>query len=543
MSRALWCVDCGALASAECEDAHTLWGLRRAVREHAQTIQCLVAGVADDMDAASSHALEKLQHDCSEERVVDALRLTLAGAPICCELSLRCGVGAADGDPSPLRASWVLSEGPADAGHPVVDKMVRLLSLVLLANGRLRRESPCARRAEQQRPLSSLSRARPDCSRVKPDLDADAEMAVEPSVAADAGTLVIRLPPPSPASLSLLSAGMEDDGMVSALVGLKPDEPALAAYAAGHAAAARLSAPAALLSPPPQLNSPPPAALDFHGWPEPADHGLPETPPPSADDEDRSVPSPGQLPAGGGQLPPPSVEPRPELTVDTVDLHDVSSSGCGKKRAEKAEVLQLVAARGVRRLMRLHCNHDPGWSLELLRRAPPLLLQELDIRNASWEHLQTVHLYLPRLRRLRVSGDLSRFPVSGGRRDCKAGGGPELPARPAHLPGACWLAAEDLPRLTLQSLLREHRHDLRELALRVGTGGSVERFPYSGGDLRALLLRCQLASLETLLLERQNCLHVSTRCKAQRSTLLGVLPAGANVLCTACGREPNLKSE
>lgn len=111
----------------------------------------------------------------------------------------------------------------------------------------------------------------------------------------------------------------------------------------------------------------------------------------------------------------------------------------------------------VQRLDYLSCSYDPKWSLSLLE-ATVATLEELYLSCPGAEHLHKAHA-APRLRRLEV-----RFAYS------LDAGPPVLPALAAP---SClqWLRVDQLPRTTLDSLLRAHAAALRTLWLTVGFPG------------------------------------------------------------------------
>ena len=57
--RRFWCLDCGAAADADCEDAHTVRGLRAALRQQVQQLRVQVPQVAEDVQT-QLRALEDL---------------------------------------------------------------------------------------------------------------------------------------------------------------------------------------------------------------------------------------------------------------------------------------------------------------------------------------------------------------------------------------------------------------------------------------------------------------------------------------------------
>jgi hypothetical protein len=124
----------------------------------------------------------------------------------------------------------------------------------------------------------------------------------------------------------------------------------------------------------------------------------------------------------------------------------------------------------------------------MLRTAAPLL-DQLQLVRSRPEHLLALSA-MPRLRRLDVDGDPPGIPAEL-----------QLPPLPGEHAGLLWLRVSDLPRTTLVSLLRAHRHSLRKLSLHVGTPGS-SKWPENCGDLHTLLGQCELRELRWLVLQR-----------------------------------------
>ncbi|XP_034235880.1 uncharacterized protein LOC117642133 isoform X2 [Thrips palmi] len=403
--RPLWCVECRAIASADCEDAHTLWGLRRAVRHYAQQVQELADGAAQHLQAACGRVEELLQTHFKAE---DALRLLVE--PVQCELTLRTS-GAT------FAATLSLAEGLAASGHASEDTVARTLAFAVIASGHLK--------PMEERGIG------------------------DPATSTEEG-------PSSRLSHSSNMTGSENGSCWSSLdefaLEVKPDLQALAAAMQSSSSTA------------------------------------------------------GEASAGveGGH----------------VDLYDLSVSPAGFNVQAKQDVLEAISNQTIRSLTRLHCDEDPAWSLEILRRVPRQHLKELDVRYVQWEHLEAVHGALPSLRRLSVSGTQSL----ACRKDAV-----EMPCQS----GVVRLEASCLPRPALFALIRTHRLTLRELWLGVGTGGR-DSIPYSGADLSALLTQCELRAVELVVLQRENCLHVAARCRAQRATVRTALPKQARVLCRRC---------
>ncbi|KAK3913435.1 Glutathione reductase [Frankliniella fusca] len=176
------------------------------------------------------------------------------------------------------------------------------------------------------------------------------------------------------------------------------------------------------------------------------------------------------------------------------------------------------------RLVKVLCDCDPAWSLELLQRAAPTV-ERLGVLFPREPHLRAVHA-MPRLRRLHVwcRGALHAAPY-------------ELGALPPGHSGLRWLSVRDLPRATLQALLQAHGGTLEELELWVGTPGKQE-WPYNCSDLHSLLGRCGLRALRRLLLRRwTGCSHIDTACRGQLAAVRAALP-GLQVLCDRCDQVP-----
>ncbi|XP_026291179.2 uncharacterized protein LOC113215728 [Frankliniella occidentalis] len=235
------------------------------------------------------------------------------------------------------------------------------------------------------------------------------------------------------------------------------------------------------------------------------------SPPPAA---------PGPAPQGARGAPPAAPAPPEARPAREMDACDVSQTQPSDRQQEKAAL--LAAAPGVTRLIELHCNWDPAWSLQLLVFAAPTL-ERLSVFNPPEVHLRAAHA-MPRLRRLHVWGD-----------DALLAQPPELPALPPGHAGLQWLRVWLLPRATTQSLLRAHGGTLEELVLWVGTAGSGG-WPSSCGDLHSLLQQSGLRALTRLVLRRDIVSsHEPAACREQRAEVRRVLP-GAEVLCDECDR-------
>ncbi|KAK3921953.1 Protein piccolo [Frankliniella fusca] len=252
--------------------------------------------------------------------------------------------------------------------------------------------------------------------------------------------------------------------------------------------------PAAAQDPPPAAARPPTAALDL---------------PPAA----------ARSPAAALDPPPAEAPPPREMDVVQLALRDP-----GEMEEQKAAALQ--EAQGVERLVGVRCERDHDWCLELLQRAAPTL-ERLEVLWPDEPHLRAVHA-IPRQRRLRLYCD-----------DVLDAAPPELGALPPGHSGLRWLSVRDLPRATLQSLLRAHSGTLEELELGVGTPGE-EEWPVCCSDLHSLLGRCGLRALRRLVLERErsDCTHTVTGCREQLAAVRAALP-GVQVLCGQCDSVPD----
>ncbi|XP_052132205.1 uncharacterized protein LOC127751934 [Frankliniella occidentalis] len=184
----------------------------------------------------------------------------------------------------------------------------------------------------------------------------------------------------------------------------------------------------------------------------------------------------------------------------------------------------LRDAPGVARLFGVDCDEDPAWSLQLLLHAAPTL-EHLSVNYPRAEHLHALQ-GMPLLRRLEV-----QCPDSALDKD------PPLFSQQCELGhrGLQWLNVWNLPRVTLQTLLRAHGRSLETLELYVGTAGEDD-WPWSCGDLHVLLLRSDLRALKRLVLRRWHCSHELADCNRQRSAARRVLAAAVEVLCELCDK-------
>lgn len=228
-------------------------------------------------------------------------------------------------------------------------------------------------------------------------------------------------------------------------------------------------------------------------------------------------------------------EEKPEPIAHLRVPASVCLAGPGEKPESKAELLECVRQRGVRRLEGVSCQRDSAWSLELLRAASPSV-EELEVTHPSAEHLAAVHA-MPLLRRLAVAGDDKLYAEPVALPEVLPGG------RGSRLRTLRLTDGWTLPRETLQAVLRAHGPALRALELRVGTPGDRE-WPWCCGNLQATLARCGLSGLQRLLLVRgaagssagvgrNVAWHWEAACKAQMDAVRRVLPTTA-VLCATC---------
>ncbi|KAK3931565.1 E3 ubiquitin-protein ligase TRIM32 [Frankliniella fusca] len=235
--------------------------------------------------------------------------------------------------------------------------------------------------------------------------------------------------------------------------------------------------------------------------------------------EDDPPPAAARPPAAALDPPPAQASPPREMNAYKSSLDGREQCGrCG--RAEKAAALQEVL--GVVRLVRVFCDSDPAWSLELLQRAAPTL-ERLELLCPREPHLRAVHA-MPRLQRLHVVYD----PALGA-------APPELGALPPGHSGLRWLRVDNIPRATLQSLLQAHGGTLEELELEVGTPGE-QRWPHNCRDLHSLLGRCGLRALLRLVLRRGwwRDGHTVTACREQLAAVRAALPGVQHLLCSHC---------
>lgn len=216
-----------------------------------------------------------------------------------------------------------------------------------------------------------------------------------------------------------------------------------------------------------------------------------------------------------------SASPPLEDLIPELNLGELSQSAPGARQAEKESTLTLVRQRGVRRMTKVYCVHDPAWVLAVLRGAAATV-EELSVGGPREAHLVAVHA-MPRLRRLRLDcGD--------GALDARP---PVLPALPAGAVGRLQLLrVHGLPRATLASLLQAHSATLDEVWLRVGTPGGGD-WPKECGDLHALLGQCGLRDAR-LVLQRwyRPC---PSDCRAQLAAVRRVLPS-CTVQCLECDK-------
>lgn len=401
--RSLWCIECQAVASADCEDTHTLWGMRRAIRHYAAQMQELPTGATEDLRAACARAQQLLEQHYSDDKAQAALQLLVA--PVECNVTLRSSAAS-------FTASWSLAEGPASNQHSLEDKMARMLALSLLSTGKLQ-------------PFEDFGTGDTVTSSEEEPLRRSCRREISSS------------------HMSMDTTGLD----------VKPDVGALAA---------------ALDSPPVTPNT---------------------------------VSS--------------------ELSLEQLDLYDLSICSPGFNVQAKQDMLQSISNRTIGSITRLHCDEDPGWSLQILQRVQPQFLEGLDIRYVQWDHLAAAHAAVASLRRMSVSGTPALANSDG-----------ELTL--PELSSVEVLEVSCFPRRALLTLIRAHRLKLRELRLCVGTGGCVDSITYSGGDLSSLLAECGLRAVQLVVLLRESCLHVAARCRAQRAQLRAVLPKEARVLCGRC---------
>ncbi|XP_052133598.1 uncharacterized protein LOC113217539 [Frankliniella occidentalis] len=272
--------------------------------------------------------------------------------------------------------------------------------------------------------------------------------------------------------------------------------PADAPTAAAPPAAASLAAAPPIAAPPAAPDSPPAAVP-------------PAAAPPAV------APPAGATPAARlTRVSPPAVV-RPTRVMN---VRNISQSG--PDDTQKVAALRFV--ENVTRLSHVYCDKDPAWSLHLLWRAAPTVL-DLGVMYPREAHLLAVHA-MPRLRRLYV--------FSGDALDAQP---PVLPALPPGRRGLQLLKVLGLPRATTLSLLQAHGESLEDLQLEVGTGTDTDSvWRESCGSLHSQLEQCGLRVLRRLVLVRSGLhAHSALACVGQRAQVRGVLP-GVEVLCSRC---------
>lgn len=227
-----------------------------------------------------------------------------------------------------------------------------------------------------------------------------------------------------------------------------------------------------------------------------------------------------------------SQQPEAPAGLPELNVEDLSGKGPRSKRREKAALVTTARQQGVRRLVNVSCEQDPGWSLRLVQAAAPLL-EELDVLSADRALLALLPA-MPRLRRLCVSVRSRMYDADLWRQP------PVLqPAGPVDglAGGLRWLRVVRLPCETLESLLRCHADSLEQLELYVGTAGEGPcqgLYPYSCGDLDAVLGRCGLRALRSVVLRRYLRSHRVAACREQLAGVRRLLPPHAAVLCAEC---------
>ncbi|KAE8745316.1 hypothetical protein FOCC_FOCC008001 [Frankliniella occidentalis] len=204
------------------------------------------------------------------------------------------------------------------------------------------------------------------------------------------------------------------------------------------------------------------------------------------------------------------------------------------KAKDQADNVELV--RGVERL--INVDFYDNAPLEVLQAVAPTV-EHLSVSFATTAALRET-CAMPRLKRLQVIDCSSDF-CDKDDADSNAVPLPPLPGGQARLQ---WLEVLSPRRALLELLLPAHRLTLEVLQL--DSCHPSDEYKMTCSKLSAVLKLCDLRALRRLVLINmlpdmhytyEDHLRVKDHCSRQRSVLLRVLPAGAEVLCWLCDGE------